>query len=142
MKFYFIVVLLSYIQSSILASLFSNGLLAPDLVLCAYFLELLKSGDRWGIKGAFSGSVLDILQDSAGLYVSRQVLFGIIYEIIDEKMQFPSKVSKAVAYVLIAISVKLFMILLFSFKHSWGLNLKLLILSLFLETLCVYRFCR
>ncbi|MCS7084168.1 MAG: hypothetical protein NZL90_04180 [Aquificaceae bacterium] len=142
MKFYFIVVFLSYIQSSILVNLFSNGLMVPDLVLCSYFLELLKNGDRWGLKGVFSGSVLDILQDSAGLYISRQILFGLIYEIIEEKLQFPSRISKTLAYVIIATSVKLFTILLFSFKHDWSLSPTLLILGMFLEALYVYRFCR
>ncbi|MEN3034161.1 MAG: hypothetical protein ABDH18_04150 [Aquificaceae bacterium] len=142
MTFYLIMILLSYLQSSVMLSVFSHGLVVPDLVLCIYFLELLKKEDRWGIKAIFSGAFLDILQDSAGLYLSRQMIFCILYELMSTKLQFPTKISKVIAYLSISIVTKLFAIILFSTKHKWELNSVEFLAGILIEALFIYRFCK
>lgn len=138
MKFYIVAFLLAYFQSAVLIAVFHNMLMAPNLLLVYLFLSIFKEDNGWLRKAIITGFFLDLFQDSLGLNLSGHIFFAILFNIMKLRIELPSKLSLLLAYLLLSLFEKLWVVLLFRVKYYANLNLWLLPLSLAFEALFLY----
>lgn len=138
MKFYIIAFLLAYFQGAVLIAVFHNMLIAPNLLLVYLFLNIFKEDNGWLRKAIITGFFLDLFQDSLGLNLSGHIFFAILFNIMKLRIELPSKLSLLLAYLLLSLFEKLWVVLLFRVKYYADLNLWLLPLSLAFEALFLY----
>lgn len=138
MKFYIVAFLLAYFQSAVLIAVFHNMLMAPNLLLVYLFLSIFKEDNGWLRKAIITGFFLDLFQDSLGLNLSGHIFFAILFNIMKLRIELPSKLSLLLAYLLLSLFEKLWVVLLFRVKYYADLNLWLLPLSLAFEALFLY----
>ena len=138
MKFYIIAFLLAYFQGAVLIAVFHNILIAPNLLLVYLFLNIFKEDNGWLRKAIITGFFLDLFQDSLGLNLSGHIFFAILFNIMKLRIELPSKLSLLLAYLLLSLFEKLWVVLLFRVKYYADLNLWLLPLSLAFEALFLY----
>lgn len=138
MKFYIIAFLLAYFQGAVLIAVFHNMLIAPNLLLVYLFLNIFKEDNGWLRKAIITGFFLDLFQDSLGLNLSGHIFFAILFNIMKLRIELPSKLSLLLAYLLLSLLEKLWVVLLFRVKYYADLNLWLLPLSLAFEALFLY----
>ncbi len=138
MKFYIVAFLLAYFQSAVLIAVFHNMLMAPNLLLVYLFLSIFKEDNGWLRKAIITGFFLELFQDSLGLNLSGHILFAILFNIMKLRIELPSKLSLLLAYLLLSLFEKLWVVLLFRVKYYADLNLWLLPLSLAFEALFLY----
>ncbi|MEJ7620126.1 MAG: hypothetical protein WKI46_04835 [Aquificaceae bacterium] len=138
MKFYIVAFLLAYFQSAVLIAVFHNMLMAPNLLLVYLFLSIFKEDNGWLRKAIITGFFLDLFQDSLGLNLSGHIFFAILFNIMKLRIELPSKLSLLLAYLLLSLFEKLWVVLLFRVKYYADLNLWLLLLSLAFESLFLY----
>ena len=138
MKFYIVAFLLAYFQSAVLIAVFHNMLMAPNLLLVYLFFSIFKDENGWLRKAIITGFFLDLFQDSLGLNLSGHIFFAILFNIMKLRIELPSKLSLLLAYLLLSLFEKLWVVLLFRVKYYADLNLWLLPLSLAFEALFLY----
>ncbi len=138
MKFYIVAFLLAYFQGAVLIAVFHNMLIAPNLLLVYLFLNIFKEDNGWLRKAIITGFFLDLFQDSLGLNLSGHIFFAILFNIMKLRIELPSKLSLLLAYLLLSLFEKLWVVLLFRVKYYANLNLWLLPLSLAFEALFLY----
>ncbi|QID33660.1 hypothetical protein [Pampinifervens florentissimum] len=138
MKFYIVAFLLAYFQGAVLIAVFHNMLMAPNLLLVYLFLNIFKEDNGWLRKAIITGFFLDLFQDSLGLNLSGHIFFAILFNIMKLRIELPSKLSLLLAYLLLSLFEKLWVVLLFRVKYYADLNLWLLPLSLAFEALFLY----
>ncbi len=138
MKFYIVAFLLAYFQGAVLIAVFHNMLIAPNLLLVYLFLNIFKEDNGWLRKAIITGFFLDLFQDSLGLNLSGHIFFAILFNIMKLRIELPSKLSLLLAYLLLSLFEKLWVVLLFRVKYYADLNLWLLPLSLAFEALFLY----
>lgn len=138
MKFYIVAFLLAYFQGAVLIAVFHNMLIAPNLLLVYLFLSIFKEDNGWLRKAIITGFFLDLFQDSLGLNLSGHIFFAILFNIMKLRIELPSKLSLLLAYLLLSLLEKLWVVLLFRVKYYADLNLWLLPLSLAFEALFLY----
>ncbi len=138
MKFYIVAFLLAYFQGAVLIAVFHNILIAPNLLLVYLFLDIFKEDNGWLRKTIITGFFLDLFQDSLGLNLSGHIFFAILFNIMKLRIELPSKLSLLLAYLLLSLFEKLWVVLLFRVKYYADLNLWLLPLSLAFEALFLY----
>lgn len=138
MKFYIVAFLLAYFQGAVLIAVFHNMLIAPNLLLVYLFLNIFKEDNGWLRKAIITGFFLDLFQDSLGLNLSGHIFFAILFNIMKLRIELPSKLSLLLAYLLLSLLEKLWVVLLFRVKYYADLNLWLLPLSLAFEALFLY----
>lgn len=138
MRFYIIALLLAYIQSSILATIFRSVLIAPDLLLAYLFFNLMQDDSRWLRKVLFSGLLLDLFQDSLGLNLSGYLVFAILLKIATGRFELPGRLSLLFAYVPLSVVKKLLVITLFRIKYYAEISPLLFLLGLCVEILFLY----
>lgn len=138
MKFYIVAFLLAYFQGAVLIAVFHNMLMAPNLLLVYLFLSIFKKDNGWLRKAIITGFFLDLFQDSLGLNLSGHIFFAILFNIMKLRIELPSKLSLLLAYLLLSLLEKLWVVLLFRVKYYADLNLWLLPLSLAFEALFLY----
>ncbi len=138
MKFYIVAFLLAYFQGAVLIAVFHNMLIAPNLLLVYLFLSIFKEDNGWLRKAIITGFFLDLFQDSLGLNLSGHIFFAILFNIMKLRIELPSKLSLLLAYLLLSLLEKLWVVLLFRVKYYANLNLWLLPLSLAFEALFLY----
>ncbi len=138
MKFYIVAFLLAYFQGAVLIAVFHNMLMAPNLLLVYLFLSIFKEDNGWLRKAIITGFFLDLFQDSLGLNLSGHIFFAILFNIMKLRIELPSKLSLLLAYLLLSLLEKLWVVLLFRVKYYADLNLWLLPLSLAFEALFLY----
>ncbi len=138
MKFYIIAFLLAYFQSSVLIAVFYDMIVAPNLLLVYLFLNIFKDDSAWLRKAIISGFLLDLFQDSLGLNLSGYVFFAMLFSLMRLRIEIPSRLSLLLAYLLLSITEKFWIIFLFRIKYYADLNLWLLPLSLAFELVFLY----
>ncbi len=138
MRFYFLSFLLAYFQSSVLVALFHSMLVAPNLLLVYLFLTMLKENKAWLRRALIAGFFLDVFQDSLGLNLSGFVFFGVIFSLIRQRVDIPSKLSLILTYALLSWLERAWVIVLFRIRYYAELDLWLLPISFALELLFLY----
>ncbi len=138
MRFYFLSFLLAYFQSSVLVALFHSMLVAPNLLLVYLFLTILKENKAWLRRALIAGFFLDVFQDSLGLNLSGFVFFGVIFSLIRQRVDIPSKLSLILTYALLSWLERAWVIVLFRIRYYAEFDLWLLPISFALELLFLY----
>ncbi|WPM31882.1 hypothetical protein IAE16_08665 [Hydrogenobacter sp. T-2] len=138
MKFYIIAFFLAYFQGSVLITIFHNMLVSPNLLLAYLFLHIFKEDKGWLRKAFITGFFLDLFQDSLGLHLSGHIFFAILFNLMRLRIEIPSRLSLLLAYFLLSLLEKLWLVLLFRIRYYADLSLWLLPLSLALEVLFLY----
>ncbi len=138
MKFYVIAFLLAYFQSSVLIAIFHNMLIAPNLLLSYLFLHIFKEDNGWLRRAIITGFFLDLFQDSLGLNLSGYIFFAILLNLMKLRIEIPSRFSLLLAYFLLSLLEKFWIVLLFRIRYYAELSLPLLPLSLALELIFLY----
>ena len=138
MKFYIIVFLLAYFQASVLTNIFHNMLLSPNFLLSYLCLYLFREDRGWLKKASITGFFLDLFLDSLGLHLSGHIFFAILFNMMRQRIEIPSKFSLLIAYFFLSLLEKLWLILLFRLKYYTDFNLWLLPLSLTFEVVFLY----
>lgn len=138
MKFYIIAFLLAYFHGSVLITIFHNMLLSPNLILVYLFLHIFKEDKGWLRKAFITGFFLDLFLDSLGLHLSGHIFFAILFNMMMQRIEIPSRFSLIITYLLLSMLEKLWLILLFRIRYYVDLNLWLLPLSLTFEVLFLY----
>ncbi|MEJ7554914.1 MAG: hypothetical protein WKI50_03135 [Aquificaceae bacterium] len=138
MKFYIIAFLLAYFQASVLTNIFHNMLLSPNFLLAYLCLYLFREDRGWLKKASITGFFLDLFLDSLGLHLSGHIFFAILFNMMRQRIEIPSKFSLLIAYFFLSLLEKLWLILLFRLKYYTDFNLWLLPLSLTFEVVFLY----
>lgn len=133
MRFYLFALILAFFQSSVLLALFHNLLLTPNLLLAYLFINLLKDEEYKLEKAVISGFFLDILQDSLGLHISGYTFFSILLNFLRSRFEFPNRASLLLAYILLSVIEKLWVIFLFRLRYYVEINPLLFFLSYLVE---------
>ncbi|MFN3599312.1 MAG: hypothetical protein ACK4VK_06225 [Aquificaceae bacterium] len=131
MRFYFLALLLSFLQSAVFSGFFHNVFLAPNLLLVYLFLNLLKDDDIK--KVIFAGLFLDVFQDSLGLNLSGFLLFYMIYNLFKARFEFPNRLSLVVIYTFLSLVEKAWVLFLFRIRFYTEISPINLLISYLIE---------
>ncbi|MCS6999023.1 MAG: rod shape-determining protein MreD [Aquificaceae bacterium] len=133
MKFYLLAPLLAYFQSSVLMVFFQSFLFAPNLLLAYLFIELMREKGYGLKKGAFSGLLLDLLQDSLGLHLFSHTLFTMAINAMKSRFEPLKRFSLLLAYVPFSLMERLCLFVLFRLKYFAEFRLGLALVGFLLE---------
>jgi len=133
MRFYLFTLIIAFFQSSVLLALFHNLLTVPNLLLAYLFINLLKEEDHSLKKPLISGLFLDLFQDSLGLHISGYTFFSIWLSFLKARFNLPSRAALLLAYIILSLVEKLWMVILFRLRYYLEINPLLFLLSYVIE---------
>jgi hypothetical protein len=133
MRFYLFALILAFFQSSVLLALFHNLLTVPNLLLAYLFVNLLREEDYNLKKPLISGFFLDVFQDSLGLHISGYTFFSIWLSFLKARFDFPNRTSLLLAYTVLSLVEKLWVVILFRLRYYLEINPLLFLLSYVIE---------
>ncbi|ADC90003.1 hypothetical protein Thal_1372 [Thermocrinis albus DSM 14484] len=135
MKFYWVVFLIAFLQSSVMVPLMGSYLYVPDFVLVVLYTHTVFLERVEYRKGIMSGLFLDILQDSLGWHIAGKTFFLMMIDVVKSRVFLLDRYTFILVYLMMSLMEHFLRLSLFRIKYYYPLSLSRIALQIGLEML-------